>query len=55
MTENVMTVKSEVLDVCELSPEELSPEELDAASGGWSISLSDITGAAKWVWNHVKP
>jgi hypothetical protein len=39
MTENVMTVRSEVLDVRQLSPEELSPEELDAVSGGWSIDF----------------
>jgi len=34
MTGNVMTAKSEVLDL-----RELSPEELDAVSGGWGPSF----------------
>ena len=39
MAGNVMAANSEVLDVRELFLEELSPEELDAVSGGWSITV----------------
>jgi hypothetical protein len=56
-----MTAKNDVLDVRESSPEELSLEELDVVSGGWSISLpfggkitgGDVVDAAKWVWNKL--
>lgn len=42
MTGNVMTARSEVLD-----ERQLSPEELDAVSGGWSIhfGLFKVTGS----------
>jgi hypothetical protein len=57
MTTIKTTAKSEVLDV------ELSPEELEAASGGWSISFfghtvltgSDVSAAASWAWHKVAP
>ena len=59
MAANVMTAKSEVLDVRSF-PEELSPDELEVVSGGWSISFfghkvtgSDVASAAKWVWNKL--
>jgi hypothetical protein len=53
MTGNAMNAKSEVLDL-----RELSPEELDAVSGGWSVSFfgfevtgSDVASAAEWAWD----
>jgi hypothetical protein len=56
-----MTVKNEVLDVRELSPEELSAEELDVVSGGFTladfglfkVTTGDVADAAKWVWNKL--
>jgi hypothetical protein len=51
MVGNVVTAKTEVVD--EFFHEELSPGELDAVSGGWSISLGDIVDAAKWVYHHT--
>jgi hypothetical protein len=55
MTGNTMTRKSEVLDV-----PELSPEELEAVSGGWSIDFGlfkvtggDVVDAAKWAWSKL--
>jgi hypothetical protein len=51
MVGNVVTAKTEVVD--EFFHEELSPGELDAVFGGWSISLGDIVDAAKWVYHHT--
>ena len=56
-----ITAKSEVLDVRESCPDELSPEKLDVVSGGWSLSFpfgvkvtgGDVVDAAKWVWNKL--
>jgi hypothetical protein len=61
MTGNAMTAKSEVPDVRQLSPEELSLEELDAVSGGltladfgvFKVTTGDVADAAKWVWNKL--
>jgi len=54
---NAMTAKSEVRH---LSSEELSPEELDAVSGGWSLDFGffkvtggDVADAAKWAWGKL--
>ena len=54
-----MTAKSEVRH---LSPEELTPEELDAVSGGWSLDFGffkvtggDVADAAKWAWANSLP
>ena len=54
---HVITAKSEVLDV----RDELSPEELEAVSGGdiyvkffgVKVTSSDVADAAKWVWNKL--
>jgi hypothetical protein len=61
MIGNVVTAKTKVVDGGEFFHEELSPEELNAVSGGWSIDFglfkitgSDVASAAKWAWNHVK-
>ena len=55
MMTDAINAKSEVLDV-----PELSPEELEAVSGGWSIDFGlfkvtggDVVDAAKWVWNKL--
>jgi hypothetical protein len=56
-TTHVITAKSEVLDV----RDELSPEELEAVSGGdvyvevlgHKVTTSDVVDAAKWVWNKL--
>ena len=56
-TTNVITAKSEVLGV----RDELSPEELEAVSGGdvsikvlgQKVTASDVADAAKWVWNKL--
>jgi hypothetical protein len=54
-TANETTEMSEVVDV-----RELSLDELDATSGGWSVSFfgykitgGDVADAAKWVWKHI--
>jgi hypothetical protein len=63
MSDNV-TAKSGAPDARALPAKELSPAELDAVSGGWSISFldykvtgGDVAGAAKsaasWLWNHI--
>jgi hypothetical protein len=56
-----VTAKTKVVDEAEFFHEELSPEELNAVSGGWSIDFgvfkiagSDVASAAKWAWNRVK-
>jgi hypothetical protein len=60
MVGNVVTAKTEVVDEGDFFHEELSPEELDAVSGGWSIDFGivkitggDVASAAKWVWHHI--
>ena len=57
MTGNVMTAKIGIPDV----RDELSPEELEAVSGGdvsveffgHKVTTSDVADAAKWVWNKL--
>ena len=57
MTGNVMTAKIGIPDV----RDELSPEELEAVSGGdvyvevfgHKVTTSDVVDAAKWVWNKI--
>jgi hypothetical protein len=58
MIGNAVTAKTEVVD--EFFHEELSAEELDAVSAGWSIDFGivkitggDVASAAKWVWHHI--
>jgi hypothetical protein len=56
-TTHVITAKSEVLD----ARDELSPQELEAVSGGdvsvevfgHKVTSSDVASAAKWVWNKL--
>ena len=56
---HAITSKSEVLDV----RDELSPEELEAASSGWSISFfgytvltgGDVSAAASRAWHAIAP
>ena len=57
MTASVTSATSEVVDV-----RELSSDELDATSGGWSVSFfgykitgGDVADAAGWVWDRIKP
>jgi hypothetical protein len=55
-TTHVISAKSEVLDA-----RELSPQELEAVSGGdvyvelfgHKVTSSDVASAAKWVWNKL--
>jgi hypothetical protein len=55
------TLKNEVLHERELSTDELSLEELDAVSGGFTladfgfgkVTTGDVADAAKWVWNKL--
>ena len=55
-TTHVISAKSEVLDA-----RELSPQELEAVSGGdvyvelfgHEVTSSDVASAAKWVWNKL--
>ena len=57
MTGNVMAAKNEVPGL----RDELSPEELEAVSGGdvyvevfgHKVTTSDVVDAAKWVWNKI--
>jgi hypothetical protein len=56
-TTHVITAKSDVLD----ARDELSPQELEAVSGGdvyvelfgHKVTGSDVASAAKWVWNKL--
>jgi hypothetical protein len=52
MAGNVTAAENDILEA-----RELSPEEIDAVSGAWSVELfgfrvtgSDVASAAKWVW-----
>ena len=53
---HLATPKSEVLE-----RDELSLEELEAVSGGFTladfglfkVTTGDVASAAKWVWNHL--
>ena len=60
MIANAVTANCETANERKRSSEGLSVTELDAVSGGWSISFGsfkitggDIVDAAKWAYHHV--
>ena len=55
-TTHIISAKSEVLDARELSPQELeavSGGEIYIEFGGYKVTSSDVVDAAKWVWNKL--